>query len=131
MMILIGCAAAHPRAEEMKPMSDAKTSTVRGVAQNAKGGAIILVNDAPIYVAGLDSWPKNLDGKSVTATGTVQSEKYLPSPRSRPGGLLSQGAEGNQTTIRDVRYGPAREKWKSGIGSVVTVTGEARIVLNS
>lgn len=115
------------RTEGTRGMSDAaKSVTVRGTAQNAKAGAVIGGADPdPIYIAGLDRWPDAMTGKSVTATGVLSLEEYIPRAKVSPEGLHGAGGDGEQSVLRDARWGLARENWKA-MDQVVTVTGEAR-----
>jgi hypothetical protein len=47
--------------------------TIEGTARNAMAGAIVLTADrTPIYVAGLERWDSQFDGKKVSASGTLQ-----------------------------------------------------------
>lgn len=48
-----------------------KKVTFRGVAQNAKLGAIILIEDFPIYVSGLAAWKAPFVGKQIEVAGTL------------------------------------------------------------
>ena len=40
-----------------------------GIAHNAKDGAIVLVDDAPIYIEGLWEWPEHVLGATVRVNG--------------------------------------------------------------
>ncbi len=75
-----------------------------GVAHDAKGGAILLVDDGPIYVRKLDSWPTAMRGKEVVVKGTLKSMKLIPSPERSPTGAISQGAEGDQWVLEDATW---------------------------
>jgi len=67
----------------------------RGVAENAKAGAIIEVDPlGPVYLAGLDRWPRELVRKQVFVTGLLVRKKYIPD-----GSAVSAGAEGLQWVI--------------------------------
>ncbi|MBE2252792.1 MAG: hypothetical protein IAE78_24890 [Myxococcus sp.] len=73
-----------------------------GVAQNAKGGAVVLVNGSPVYVAGKSEWPEALRGKRVSLGGRLAKESYLPEATVSPRGEVSQGTSGGaQTVLRD------------------------------
>ena len=64
--VLAGCATTHAvgRVENM-----ANTTTVTGIAQNAKSGAVVVTADGPIYLENLAAWPEATLGKKVKATG--------------------------------------------------------------
>lgn len=127
MTILLAGGTVTPRTEGTRPMSEAKKSvTVRGVGQNAKAGAVIGGGTPDlVYIAGLDRWPEAMTGKAVAATGVLTSEEYIPRAKVSPEGLQSAGGDGEQSVLRDARWGLARENWKA-MDQVVTVTGEAR-----
>ncbi len=49
--------------------------TIEGTARNAAAGAVVLTEDrTPVYVAGLERWDRTLDGKKVSASGTLRRE---------------------------------------------------------
>lgn len=101
------------------------TVTIEGTAGNAKAGAVVqTTNGGVVYVDRLDAWPKELNGKRVTATGELRTEKKIPDPRG-PNGELRQGANGKQQVLHDARFGLAREDWRAAAGDFVTVRGTA------
>jgi hypothetical protein len=58
----------------LEQMIDSKV-TINGVARNAAAGAVVLTEDrTPVYVEGLERWDRTLDGKQVSATGTLRRE---------------------------------------------------------
>jgi hypothetical protein len=49
-----------------------KTVQVKGVARYAKVGPIVLLdNEHPVYIDGLDKWPTEFSDKSVVVTGRL------------------------------------------------------------
>lgn len=73
-----------------------------GIAENAKGGAVVLVGKSPVYIAGKDSWPEAMRTKRVSLGGTLVREQFLPVATVSPKGEVSQGtAGGSQTVLRD------------------------------
>ncbi len=73
-----------------------------GVAENAKGGAVVLVGTSPVYIAGKDAWPETMRTKRVSLGGTLVREQYLPEATVSPKGEVSQGTSGgSQTVLRD------------------------------
>ena len=73
-----------------------------GVAENAKGGAVVLVGKSPVYIAGKGAWPETLRTKRVSLGGTLTHEQYLPEATVSPKGEVSQGTSGgSQTVLRD------------------------------
>lgn len=81
-----------------------KAVELTGVAENAKGGAVLVVDGAPIYIRALDAWPQALRGTRVKVKGTLKSVKLIPSPTRGPKGELGQGAEGEQWVLEDATY---------------------------
>ena len=72
---------------------------ISGIAQDAKGGAVILINNAPLYLAGLESWPSSVQGKQVAVGGKLVEKQYLPQASKNSKGEVSQGAEGSQLVL--------------------------------
>ena len=78
--------------------------TLQGTAKDAKAGAVLVVaDDRPIYLDGLDSWPKEALGKKVQASGILVTRKYIPDPVNE-NGEISQGAEGEQWVLAKVQW---------------------------
>lgn len=47
--------------------------TIEGTARNAMAGAVVLTSDrTPVYVDGLERWDRAVDGKQVSASGTLR-----------------------------------------------------------
>lgn len=78
-----------------------KRVRLSGVARDAKGGAVLLVNDEPVYLAGVESWPEAADKKRVAVGGTLVSKQYLPEAKRDAKGAISQGAVGAQTVLEN------------------------------
>ncbi len=78
--------------------------TVVGRAANAKGGAVVVVDGAPYYLPQLDEWPDDLLGKTVEVTGIKSREQFIPEVVVDKDGAISQGAVGQQTTIREATW---------------------------
>lgn len=101
-----GCMAknepATTREKAMATSTDSRT-TVRGTAQNAKAGAVIVTaSNEAVYLGGLDSWPNEVTGKPVTATGILTTVNH-PKPVTGDG-LPMAGMEGIQTILRDAQW---------------------------
>jgi hypothetical protein len=75
-----------------------KNVTVRGTAQNAKLGAIVLIGESAIYVAGLDGWNEKLVGKEIEVTGTL-TKSGGPSIQTNEFGGVSAGTGGPIYTL--------------------------------
>lgn len=74
-----------------------------GVAKNAKGGAVLLVNGAPVYIEHLAEWPAALVDTRVDASGELVDLAYLPEHVTAEPGALSQGTTAG-TTQRVLRH---------------------------
>lgn len=75
-----------------------------GLAEDAKGGAVLVVDGNPIYLRKLASWPQHLRGKTVKVKGRLVKTKLIPSPTKNAKGEISQGAEGEQWVLEDATY---------------------------
>jgi hypothetical protein len=51
-----------------------KNVTIEGTAKNAAAGAVVMTDDGPLYVSGVESWDKATNGKKVSITGTVRAK---------------------------------------------------------
>ncbi len=72
-----------------------------GVAQDAKGGAVVLIEGAPVYLEGVDAWPEGLRGAVVRVVGATMAQRpYLPEATVGPDGAVSQGVEpGTESSV--------------------------------
>ncbi len=76
------------------------TQEVTGTARNAKGGAVVVQDDGRVvYVQALDSWPDDLDGQAVIATGHLVQKAYLPVAKVDEDGAISQGTSGGEQWV--------------------------------
>lgn len=108
--------APHVRAPG-KPKRDARAvstlvgARVRlgGTARDAKGGAVLLVGDEPVYLSGLDAWPPKASGQAVVVTGTLASKQHLPEASRDASGAISQGASGKQLVLEAPQWRLASE----------------------
>lgn len=78
-----------------RPLATLLDRSVRlvGTAENAKGGAVVLIDEEPVYVSKKDAWPETLRGKRVGIGGRLVRTKYLPEAVRGPKGEISQGTE--------------------------------------
>ncbi len=114
-LLVLGCASerpapaapAAPAASQpvaaRPPAAPAAKTTIRGVARDAKGGAVVVTDGGPDYVLGLESWPSALAGRKVEVTGVVRQKKHIPDPVG-PRGEVAQGAWGDQTVIEGATW---------------------------
>lgn len=91
--------------EVKRELSTLVDQTVRlvGKAENAKGGAVVLVDGKPVYVAKKDSWPDTLRTKRISLGGKLTRTQYLPQATVNAKGEISQGTSGASTdyVLRD------------------------------
>ena len=86
-----------------KPMttSDGSAVTLEGEAFDAKGGAVVkLENGNIVYLEGVESWPDEALNHTVSVTGKLVEKKFIPDPVNE-GGLYSAGAEGPQDVLEN------------------------------
>lgn len=79
-----------------------------GLAKNAKGGAVLLVNGAPVYLEHLAQWPAAALDTQVEASGELVDLALLPEATTAENGEVSQGTTPG-TTQRVLRH----PQWKT------------------
>ena len=62
--------------------------------------AVVVVDGSPIYLTGMDAWPEDVVGKSVTVTGTSRTTDAFEAHQD-DNGAWSQGTAGPVTFIDD------------------------------
>lgn len=78
------------------PVSEAvaERDALLGVAANAKGGAVLELDDQRVvYLQGLEAWPDGVDGLRVQARGALRGAARLPRAKQSPDGAWSQGVD--------------------------------------
>jgi hypothetical protein len=78
-----------------------KEVILTGMAKDAKGGAVLIINEMPIYMKGLLSWSLDHFGKIIKVKGILRDEKIIPDPHVDEDGAISQGAIGKQLVLED------------------------------
>lgn len=98
-----GGAACNRRIERQGHVTNdfvGKVVELRGKAQNAKGGAVVVVDEVSIYVRGLAAWPDEALGKRVVVHGPLSTMQYLPEATVNAKGEISQGvSQGDQQKV--------------------------------
>lgn len=93
------------------PMAFTPHVSLTGEAQDAKGGAVLLLGpgQAPIYLQGIDRWEGVGRGTTVTVEGHLTHRAYLPEAEALEGGIITQGVEpgSRQWVLDDPRVVPA------------------------
>lgn len=80
-----------------------KEVTLRGIAMDAKAGAvIILLKGEIIYLENMDSWDDVLLNKGVLVKGLLVEKKLIPDPVVAKDGAISTGAYGKQFFLENV-----------------------------
>jgi hypothetical protein len=80
---------------------------LNGTAKDAKGGAVLITPEGDvIYIKGLDSWPSDFLDKSLSVSGLLKEEKFIPDPVIEENGVISTGAYGDQLVLENARYFP-------------------------
>ena len=99
---------AKPTKEERSPGKlVGKRVRLSGPARDAKGGAVLLLNDVPVYLAGLESWPLVVRGKQVAVGGTLVDKRYLPEATRNAKGEIAQG-----TAVGSTQYVLESPTWR-------------------
>lgn len=77
-----------------------KQISVSGIAQNGKGGALIITgNGETYYISGLDYWEDTIIGKEVEVKGFIQSENFKEEDLKDKDGAWTQGMVGEKLSI--------------------------------
>lgn len=88
-----------------RELSTLVDQTIRlvGTAENAKGGAVVMVDGTPVFVAKKDAWPDALRTKRVSLGGKLTRSQHLPQATVNAKGEISQGTTGasNDYVLRD------------------------------
>ena len=78
---------------------------LNGTAKDAKGGAVLLTPEGDVvYIKGLEFWPSDFLDKSISVSGLLKEEKFIPDPRIDEDGAISTGAYGNQMVLENAKY---------------------------
>ncbi len=80
-----------------------KEITFRGIAMDAKGGAvIILFKGEIIYLQNMDCWDDAMLNRGVLVKGLLVERKLIPDPVVAEDGAISTGAYGTQYVLENV-----------------------------
>lgn len=110
LLLAPGCASSEPpptTSPELRTGAElgahvGKTVRLRGTAQDAKGGALVVLDGgAPVYVADLASWDAALTGKPVVVAGTLARRDVIPEATTDASGAVSQGDSGGDEWVVD------------------------------
>jgi hypothetical protein len=76
-----------------------------GLAENAKAGAVLIVDGVPVYMDDLDTWPDDQRGRSLRMAGSLQRRKRLPAPETSRGEQVAS-APLEQLVLVDAQAAP-------------------------
>lgn len=78
--------------------------TVRGVAYDARAGAIVELDDrTPIYIAGLTEWDEAVAGQPVEVTGRLR-QRAARTPAVPPGGPQVHGLTSSTYVLEEAQW---------------------------
>jgi len=81
-----------------------KNVTLDGTARNAHQGAVLVTEDEPVYIQGLESWPLQLSNKKVRVSGSLKHRSIAPEPVTGPGGEISHGIAGDSYVLENASW---------------------------
>ena len=74
--------------------------TLIGVAYDAHSGAMLLLSDeTPVFISGLDCWDDEWDRKTLKVSGTLRNKELAPDPEVNEDGEVSHGMFGNSLIL--------------------------------
>lgn len=79
--------------------------TLDGTALDAFSGAVVMLADEiPVYVDGLDEWDDQLFRKRLHVSGTLRRRELAPDPDVNPKGEVSHGKVGTDYVIEGATW---------------------------
>ena len=88
--------------------SEPTATSINGTTANTKAGAIVLTEDQrAIYILGLNSWPEEKLGQTITITGFLEQTKgHVPATTTNNSGEITQGVSKSDMhlTLRDASW---------------------------
>lgn len=78
--------------------------TLDGTARNAHQGAVLVTDDEPVYIDGLESWSGKFSNQRVRVTGKLEQRSIAPTPVTGPGGEVSHGIEGDSYVLENASW---------------------------
>jgi len=97
---------ANPSATPEPAEPDAQLGTVitvTGTARNAKMGAVVVTDNGPYYLQGMQEWSEEFDGKQVSVAGTLSSAKLAPDPVPTAKGEQNPGMFGRSQVLANAQ----------------------------
>jgi len=96
-------AAQEAPGKESAAGTEKEMVTFTGEAGNAKLGAVVVVDGAPTYLAGLDAWPEDVVGKTVEVEGWLTTSDAHEAVQDETG-AWSQGTDGPIRILEDAEW---------------------------
>jgi len=89
--------------DQVKKMENEEI-TILGQAFDTKAGAVILTKEEKtIYIDGLDYWPDDYVGKTVSITGSLEQSNTISKAGNLTNKLIKQGIEGEQYIFKNTK----------------------------
>ena len=95
-----GGRVANPAEVKATENMEGKTITIRGTAENRKNGAVA----GNYFVGDLSSWPEDIVGKQVEATGRLRIIEHSTENLVNSKGEYSQGMVGKQYILEKATW---------------------------
>ena len=80
-----------------------KEISMKGIAVSSKAGACIKIKNNIVFIQGIFDWDDHIINNEVIVTGTLIEKKFIPDPIIDADGAISQGAEGTQFILENIR----------------------------
>jgi len=80
-----------------------KEISMKGLAVVSKAGACIKLAEDIVFIQNKYDWEDDELNKLVVVTGTLVEKKFIPDPIVDENGAISQGAEGNQFVLEEIK----------------------------
>jgi len=80
-----------------------KEITMIGIAVNSKAGACIKLEEDIVFIQNKPYWEDKDLNKKAIVTGTLVEKKFIPDVHIDEDGAISQGAEGNQFVLENIK----------------------------
>ena len=100
LILLVACNAKNTNHGEMENES----ITVTGIAKNGKEGALVLTDNGPYYIQGLETWEESILNKEVEVTGVLRIENADKEDLRTETGEWKSGTEGDRMIIEEAMW---------------------------
>jgi hypothetical protein len=103
LLLFLVCGCGTKSSETINNMNSA--ITVSGLAQNGKGGALLITSNNMIYyIEGMDFWNADVISKPIQATGILLTETLTEEELKNELGEYSQGIAGDKRILTNVKW---------------------------